>query len=425
MLATAVLEKWTATQMDVNTAYLNSEIKEEIYLLPPEGISKDKGQKKTWKLNKAIYGLKQSGRVWNEKLDEKLTAYGLKRLKADLCVYVKGVKEDIIVAAVYVDDILILTRNEMKRKALQDYLHKNFEMKDLGKAKQFLGFEIQQDNLKEEIKLTQLEYIRRKLKEFGLEDCNPAGTPADPHINLNEEITQENLNDKETEAFREQYLKAVGSLLYVAQMTRPDISLAVNLVSRFSKEPRNIHWTAVKRIFRYLKGTADTRIKYSKKQKQSLIGFSDADWGNDTRDRKSISGSVFMLNGAAISWYSKKQQTVALSTVEAEYIALAFTCQEAKWLRNLSSEVFGKREYDFIINSDSNGAISLTKNYCTNQRTKHIDIRHHFIRDMQNRGDIVVKYVATDDMVADILTKALPKPKHVKLTKLLGLRNED
>lgn len=170
MLATANVEKWTATQMDINTTYLNSEIKEEIYLLPPEGISKDKGQKKTWKLNEAIYGLKQSGRVWNEKLDEKLTAYGLKRLKADPCVYVKGVKEDIIVAAVYVDDILILTRNEMERKALQDYLHKNFEMKDLGKAKQFLGFEIRQDNLKDEIKLTQLEYIKRKLKEFGLED---------------------------------------------------------------------------------------------------------------------------------------------------------------------------------------------------------------------------------------------------------------
>lgn len=220
--------------MDVITAYLNGEIKEDIYLLPSEGYTETKSRKRVWKLKKAIYGLKQSGRIWYEKLDNRLTTYGLRRLKTDPCVYVKGTGKDIIIAAVYVDDILLFTSNEDERKSLQNYLHENSEMRDLGQAKRFLGFEIQQNISKGEIKLSQVEYTKKKLKEFGMEDCKPIETPADPHVNLIEENKEEERSKEEYEKFKERYLEGIGSLLYIAQMTRPDIAQAVNIVSRFS-----------------------------------------------------------------------------------------------------------------------------------------------------------------------------------------------
>ncbi|CAL1672301.1 unnamed protein product [Lasius platythorax] len=215
-------------------------------------------------------------------------------------------------------------------------------MKGLGEAKSFLGLEIQQDKSKGEVKISQSRYIRKTIEKFGMADCKSVGTPADLNVKLEEEIfdsMEDTTKEENDAAFKDRYLEAVGSLLYIAQLTRPDIAKSVNAVSRFCKKPKNIHWTAVKRIFRYLKGTADFCLKYSRANKSKLLGFSDADWGNDKHDRRSISGCTFLLNGAAISWHSKKQRTTALSTVEAEYIALASTCQEAAWLENLVREM--------------------------------------------------------------------------------------
>ncbi|CAL1678820.1 unnamed protein product [Lasius platythorax] len=218
------------------------------------------------------------------------------------------------------------------------------------------------------------------------------------------------------------YLEAVGSLLYVRQISRPDIAYIVNILSSYCKKPKQ-HWLAVKRVMRYLKGTVDYKLTFSKKQEHNLIGYSDADWANDPNDRKSITGSVFTKCGDAITWFSKKQRNVALSTVEAEYIALSFTCQEAIWLRELVKEIARTDKGENIcIKCDSTDAIASAKNYVTSQRTKHIDVRHHFVREKIEEKVINVNYLSTSEMLADILTKALPHTKHKFLSEQLGLR---
>lgn len=218
------------------------------------------------------------------------------------------------------------------------------------------------------------------------------------------------------------YLEAVGSLLYISQISRPDIAYTVNMLSSYCKNPQKQHWLAVKRVMRYLKETIDNKLTYDKKQSHELIGYSDADWANDPKDRKSITGSVFTKCGGAITWFSKKQRNVALSTVEAEYIALSFTCQEAIWLRELTKQIArSDKDETICIKCDSTGAIATPKNYVTSQRTKHIDVRHHFVREKIEEKVICVNYLQTNEMLADIFTKALPHSKHKMLSERLGL----
>ncbi|XP_044741904.1 secreted RxLR effector protein 161-like [Chrysoperla carnea] len=220
------------------------------------------------------------------------------------------------------------------------------------------------------------------------------------------------------------YQQAVGSLLYAAQSTRPDIAYAVSLVSRYNNDPGKPHWNAVKRIFRYLKGTINKKIQYSKHENSAIMGFSDADWAGDVDNRKSVTGYVFLSQGGAICWNSKKQPTVALSTTEAEYMALSATVQEALWLRNFMKELDGKEAEPTKIYCDNKSAIDLAAIANYRPRTKHIDVRHHFIRQHILNNEIILSPVGTREMTADVLTKGLPREAHQNCIEKMGLLND-
>ena len=233
------------------------------------------------------------------------------------------------------------------------------------------------------------------------------------------------LKTEDSEYFdKETYQSAVGSLLYLSTRTRPDITFAVNNIARFSSNPTTQHWTAVKRIFRYLKGTIHLGLLYERNGLKKLIGYSDADWGGDCNDHKSTSGYLFLVGGTAVSWRSNKQTCVALSTAEAEYMALASAAQEAVvWMRQLSKDMKTDVCEPTVIFEDNQSAICMAKNPQFHGRAKHIGIKYHFIREQVSNNTIKLRYCRTEDMIADIFTKGLSQEKFVKLRSMCGLRS--
>lgn len=300
---------------------------------------------------------------------------------------------------------------------------KSFKMTDNGEAKFILGMHIQRNPAEGTITIDQHKYVKEVLERFGMGDSHPVSTPADVNSKLTNEMSPSSESDRE-EMKKIPYQEAVGSLLYAAQVSRPDIQYAVNMVSRFNHNPGKAHWMAVKRIMRYLNGTRDMKLCYQRDEKEDLHGFCDADWAGDVSDRRSVTGYVFLLQGSAITWNSKKQPTVALSTTEAEYMAMSSSTQEAIWLKNLYNDIFGnrKRIEQITIFGDNQSAIALSdKTTSFHPRTKHIDIRHHFIREHIHNGDVKFIYTNTDNMTADFLTKAVTHIKHKKCCESMNI----
>jgi hypothetical protein len=247
-----------------------------------------------------------------------------------------------------------------------------------------------------------------------MSDCKPVSTPVDVSHKLDD-------TGESTGVDKLQYQAAVGSLMYLSVWTRPDIAFAVGMVARYTANPKQQHWAAVKRIFRYLKGSQDRGIEYANSPVDDLHGYSDADWAGDVVDRKSTSGYVFILANGPISWRSKKQTCVALSTAEAEYVALAAATQEAVWLKALIAELRGKTS-SITMYDDNQAAISMSKNPQFHGRAKHIDIKYHFVRDQVERKVIILKYCESSIMFADILTKGLPREGQDKLSRMMNLK---
>lgn len=404
-------------QMDAVTAYLQGELKEEVYMRQPAGY--EDGTSKVCLLNKSIYGLKQASRTWNDKLGTALLKGGLQRSAVDTCIYFRVVRDDILFVAVYVDDLIIFSSNQKTKNSLKAHLQSTFEMTDGGEAKFVLGMHIERDRRAGTISIDQHKYIGEVLQRFNMADCNPVSTPVDVSTKLTKKMGPTDAAGRE-EMRSIPYQEAVGSLLFAAQVSRPDIQFAVNMVSRFSNNPGQPHWNAVKRIMRYLRGTKDKKLTYRRDSSTELHGFCDADWATDVEDRRSVTGYVFMMNDGAITWNSKKQPTVALSTTEAEYMAMSSATQEATWLRNLNIELFSHEESKTSAQSppiqifgDNMSALSLSdKTTSFHPRTKHIDIRHHYIRDCVNNNIVKFSHISTNEMTADILTKSLPLTKH-------------
>ena len=415
VIALAAKKNLMLHQMDVATAFLNGTLEEEVYMEQPEGFIKHGEENLVCKLKKSLYGLKQSPRCWNTALDLHLKSLNLKQSSADPCVYTSAGGETVIVA-VYVDDIFIATETKQKMLEIKKLIAQKFEVKDLGELKSFLGVQVKV--MPDEICIGQCGYTLRILEKFGMSDAKPVSTPMDVTQKLYS-VSSSSPVDKLL------YQSAVGSLLYLSNWTRPDITYAVNTVAKFSSNPTQAHWTAIKRIMRYLKGTSGFGIRYVKASKQSILGYCDADWAGDADDRKSTSGYVFVLAGAPISWRSKKQTCVALSTAEAEYIALASAAQEAVWLRELINELDGPLTEPTVVFDDSQCAIAMTKNPQFHGRAKHIEIKYHYIRGEVEKGTINLSYCPTQNMMADILTKGLSKEKHCGFRQVMNIEHLD
>ena len=393
-------------QMDVKTAYLNAPIDCEIFIEQPEGfeVHSSSNNVLVCKLNKSLYGLKQSGRNWNGMLHSYLCENNFVQSNVDNCVYVKHVDQDkMIVIVIWVDDLIIAASNDVLLCETKNMLKDRFKMKDLGKLSHFLGVDFEQGD--DYVKVSQKEYLCKVLERFGMSDCKPRSTPCESKIESN------GAEPADPKTYRE----AVGCLIYAMICTRPDICWIITKLSQYLSKPLKEHWVAVKHVLRYLKCTVDYELCYRKcADSLTLIGYSDASWASSTDDRRSTTGYCFSLTktGPLISWKSRKQRTVALSSCEAEYMALSATVQEALFLtqllKSINCECYSEPP---VIFGDNQGAIALSKNPVNRQRSKHIDVRYHFIRTEINSGNVVIEYCPTADMIADVMTKPATKAK--------------
>ena len=419
LLQKAVNENFKLHQLDVKGAYLNAPIDKEIYVEQPPGYVEYKhGQKLTCRLNKSLYGLKQSGRNWNQTLTSFLQESGFRNSDVDPCVFINNDTLTPTIIVFWVDDLIIGSPDENHIEHLKQLLSNRFKMDDRGELRWFLGIDFKK--LENGCyKMSQEKYAEAILKRFGMFDCNPAPTPFHTGTSL------EKPSEEEHTKFSQQnfpYRQAVGSLLYLAQTTRPDLCWSVSKLSQFLDKPGITHVTAIKHVLRYLKGTKSYCLMY-KPSDGKLSAFSDSDWAGDLVDRRSTSGYVCTLGSAPISWKTRKQQTVALSSCEAEFIAITESIKELLYLQLLCKDFNINQPNVTIMYCDNQGAIALTKESPKkHQRTKHIDVRFNFIRSQKN---IDVKYVCSKDNLADIMTKPLGKMIHNKLTRLLQHTDTD
>lgn len=400
-------------QMDVKTAFLYGLLDEDVYVEQAEGFDDNSGR--VYKLNKALYGLKQSPRVWYHTLSLFLTSQGYHAIDADASVFSNGS----IFVAVYVDDLLIIGPKMTEINTLKASLHTRFSMTDLGPAAHYLGMSVMRDRRSRILRLGQKSYLENAIRAAGLWDKPAQLTPMGT-----DRLMPAKEDEIATKAFTKEYQSYVGTLMYAMLGTRPDIAYSVACVSRYASNPTPAHMKAVKRIFSYLRGSMDFQLTF-RGDIADLEGFSDSDWGGDPSTFRSTSGFVFNIGSGAISWSSKRQPTVALSTVEAEYGAQTQASKEAIWLRQLLQNLIPQEQtpYATIIYCDNQGAIALAKDPKYHPRTKHIGIQHHWIRERIQDEEIDLEYISTGKQVADGLTKPLPKDAFMVFRSALGLEN--
>lgn len=399
-------------QMDVKTAFLYGAIDTEIYMEQPPGLG-PVDDNYVCKLNKAIYGLKQSPRIWYNTLSEYLKSIGFHSLFADSGVFVR----DHTYIAVYVDDLLIAGPTVEEVSQVKADLNAKFHMTDLGECSYYLGMSIKRNRSTRTIRLGQKAYIEKILAEFDFTGLNPVRTPMD--ATLPTPSPEDYTADPD---LRTLYARQIGSLMYAMLGTRPDIAFAVSFLSRHMSNPTEEHLKAVKRVFRYLKGTMDYELVYQGDLKP-VVGYTDADYGADPSTRRSTSGYVFNVGSAPISWMSKRQTVVALSNCEAELMAMTQGAKEAVWLRVLLEELGAQqgKVAATILYGDNQPAIAMSKDTQYHNRAKHIGIQHFYVREVQSTNQIEVKYISTMDMVADGLTKPLPRPAFERFRDALFL----
>jgi hypothetical protein len=326
----------------------------------------------------------------------------LRRSKNEPTLYVKHQGNvNLLIVALYVDDLILTgSSTEMIEEFKKDMV-KKYEMSDIGLLHYFLGIEVYQD--KEEVFISQKMYAEKILKKFRMLGCKPMATP----FAINEKLKKED-GGKKVDATL--YRSLVGNLLYLTA-TRPDIMFAASLLSRFMHSPSHFHFAAVKRVLRYIQGTTSYGIRFCRKSIVKLIDFCDSDWGGCVDDMKSTSGYAFSLGSGVFSWSSKKQQSVAQSSVEAEYISTAIATSQAVWLKRILEDIGEKQEGAIYLYCDNKSAIVMAKNPVYHSRTRHIAIKHHFIRETIEEGEIELKFSRSEEQVVDIFTKALPKEK--------------
>jgi hypothetical protein len=401
-------------QMDVKSAYLNGELKEEIYMKPPPGFDVPDGM--VLKLVKALYGTKQGGHVWYENIRNTLNSMGYERTEADHAVFTRVRSGALSILALYVDDITMACKSLEVINQDKEQLKKHYEMTDLGEIAWILGVHVMRDRHAGWIALSQEKYALEILERFGKSDVRPISTPT----LANEHLTK--IDSPEVDV--QQYQRAVGALMYLMLGTRPDLAYTVAALGRHSACPGKEHERALDHAFRYLRATSHWKLVFQQGTPNSAIlkGFVDADWASDVNDRKSTSGFVFMLAGGAISWGSKKQSAVALSSTEAEYIAAAHAAKEVVWLRRLLTELKQKVGEPTILSMDNQSAIAIARNPEFHDRSKHIEIRHHFLRQKIDENELDLVFVPTGDQVADVLTKGLVREKHERFADAMGTR---
>ncbi|KAI1006420.1 hypothetical protein K3495_g1801 [Podosphaera aphanis] len=416
-IAIVAAENLECSHFDIKNAFTESDLKEEIYLAPPPGISLPKGY--VLRALKSLYGLKQAARDWNLLCREALLKWGFVQSLADPCVFTH---KNGVILLVYVDDIVAAA----PKISLLDWFFRNlsgrFNAKNLGEIKKVLGVRVTRDRKNKTIYLDQEQYITGVLDRFGI-------TEAQHKKKIIPVADYEMLRPAKEEDIRidiTEYQQAIGSLMYAMILTRPDIAFVLGKLSQYMSDPARHHGSSLKNLMRYLKSTVTQKLRYGPEGANTFKIYSDADWASDRTDRKSISGGVAMFYGGPISWSSKKQRSVSTSSCESEYIALSTSAKQGQWIaqvfRDLGrSRYIGKNPDRVQMYGDNQGALALVKNPHLHERSKHIDVCFHYIRDLAEKGRLVVDYIPTAEMIADGLTKPLMRVNFQKFKRLLGL----
>ena len=404
LLAIAAQQSWPLIQLDVNNAFLNGDLEEDVYMEIPKGYSVQNTDSKiplVCKLNKSLYGLRQASRQWYSKFSSFLISQGFIQSKADYSLIYKGNGSTYVALLVYVDDIVITGASLEGINSLKQSLSEEFKLKDLGNLKMFLGLEVARS--KSGISVCQRKYALELLEDTGFLASKPAHHPMDPHLkSLNFEGAP--VSDPS------QYRRLIGQLLYLT-ITRPDISYAVNRLSQFVSTPKQPHLQAVHHLLRYIKHNPSQGLFFSTTRSLQLKAFSDSDWAGCIDTRRSVTGFCVFLGDSLISWKSKKQTVVSRSSTEAEYRALAAVTGEIIWLRQLMHDFGFPPSTPALIYCDNESAIKLAKNPVFHERTKHIEIDCHFTRDKIIDKTVKLMPIRTQFQLADMLTKPLPRFK--------------
>lgn len=398
---------WASAQWDVDAAYLNAEVKEELYAYMPEGFDDKTGD--VVRIEKALYGLKQAGNEWNNALNKTLTEdIGFRRLVCDPCVYVGDNGLDKVIIVLHVDDMMVGGTSDQVLKDVHDAINARYRLTDRGGLQWALGTRVTRDE-SGTVTLDQKLFVNSVLARFSMEQAYAASTP----MKANQRLTAASCpltEEEQREMSDVPYRAMIGSMMYAANMSRPDIAYAVNQCSRFASNPGQEHARAVKQVLRYLKETQDWGIKYKRTgQGLRLLAYTDADFAGDVESAKSTSGFVVFLAGGPVSWASRQQAVVAQSTAESEYIALAATANEVKWWTMLLAEIGFDVPQPVTILVDNTATKAMGENPVHHNRSKHINVKYHATRDYVKQGLIELQWVRSQDNVADILTKPLPR----------------
>lgn len=395
--------------LDIKTAYLNAAMDKELYIEQPRGYEQG-GRDIVCKVVMALYGSKQAGKLWYDDLSKTLVAAGMRASAADPCLYLwRHPEYGTIYVLVHVDDTIIAARSNEGAEAAKRVITDKYETRDQGEVTDFLGMRVTRDRDARTLDLSNPGHTMALIKRFGMEEANPTQVPMHKGADLRR--TGENiLHDAAP------YMELVGGLLYLSTTTRPDLALAAGKLAQYMRLPEQRHWQAAKGALRYLVGTQKMGLRYG--SGGGLVGSVDADYAGCPDTRRSTAGWVYHWNGAAVSWASKREPTVATSTAEAEYIAAAAAVKEALWLRKLQADMGGDAG-PIPIAEDNTACLAIAGSTEGTGRAKHIDTAHHLVRERIAMGHVVLYHVASEDMIADGLTKPLaPEPFRTYRTRM-------
>lgn len=418
VLALANQHELLIHQMDVKTAFLNGILKENIYMRVPEGVAVQTNNV-VCKLNKALYGLKQSARCWYECFNTIMIERGFQNSPADNCLYFldRGHVHKNIYIILYVDDLVIATKDINTMNNFKRFLLKQFEMVDLKEINYFLGIKIERTN--SEISLDQTTYLKSILKKFNMSECNPVSTPLPVKLNYSELNSEDNYDAP--------CRNLIGCLMYAMLCTRPDLCTAVNLLSRYQNKCNKELWLCLKRVLRYVKGTIDIKLIYKRNKNygEKLTGYVDADWASNELDRRSTTGCLFKLfENCTVTWITRRQNSVAVSSTEAEYMAVFEAVKEVLWIKSLLNSINVNMSEPITLYEDNQSCIAMANNPVGHKRSKHIDIKYHFIREQVEKNIVCLKYLPSGHQEADLLTKSLPPHQFRELREKMGLEEK-
>lgn len=415
LLTAAGHNNMVVRHIDVESAYLHGRLQEVIYMQQPKGFIEDGKENLVCRLRRSLYGLKQAARVWNTTISGILTALGFVQSRSDPCLYSKELPNGRrMYLLIYVDDMLVASADEKDISDLEKELSKKITLTSLGEVSHFLGVRVTKDN--GFYSLDQAAYIQKVANRFGLEKAKGSNIPIDAGYYRSREGSKKLVDNR-------RYHSLVGALLYVTVNTRPDVAVSVSILSRQVSCPTEVDWTELKRVVRYLLKTSNYKLRLATRRDgpMTLIGYSDADWSGDTADRKSNTGYLFQLGEATVCWASRKQTSVSLSSMEAEYFALSEACKEVVWLRRLLEEIGEKQGGPTVILEDNRSCIDFVKEERLSRRSKHIDTRLCYTRDLVEKAVVVLQHCSSENMTADILTKPLCAVKQKRFAEKMGL----